>query len=133
MCLGTLKSAQFFHGEMLTRILHAPMSFFDTTPVGRIVNRFSKDLDVADNTLPLNIRLWLNSFFQVVSTIVVISYSTPIFVAVIVPVGILYYFVQVTVYSLVLFAPLIPHENQELVAHAIIYFYRKFTCHRLDS
>ena len=72
------------------------MSFFDTTPVGRIVNRFSKDLDVADNLLPLNIRLWLNSFFQVASTIIVISYSTPIFIAVIIPVGILYYFVQVT-------------------------------------
>ena len=50
---------------MLRRILQAPMSFFDTTPVGRMVNRFAKDVDICDSTLPFNLRLWLNSFFQV--------------------------------------------------------------------
>lgn len=72
------------------------MSFFDTTPVGRMVNRFAKDVDVCDSTLPFNVRLWLNSFFSVFATLAIISYSTPIFVAVIIPVGVLYYLVQVT-------------------------------------
>ncbi|CAG7833091.1 unnamed protein product [Allacma fusca] len=94
MALGTLKSSALFHSDMLDRILRSPMSFFDTTPVGRIVNRFAKDVDVADGTLPSMIRLWLNSFYQVLATIVVISYSTPIFIAVIIPIGVLYYFVQ---------------------------------------
>jgi ABC-type multidrug transport system fused ATPase/permease subunit len=74
MALGTLRSASNLHIQMLGRILHAPMSFFDTTPVGRIVNRFAKDVDVCDSTLPFNLRLWLNSFFSVVSTLVIISY-----------------------------------------------------------
>jgi ABC-type multidrug transport system fused ATPase/permease subunit len=74
MALGTLRSASNLHIQMLRRILHAPMSFFDTTPVGRIVNRFAKDVDVCDSTLPFNLRLWLNSFFSVVATLAIISY-----------------------------------------------------------
>ena len=65
MAIGTLKAAAVLHHRMLSRILKAPMSFFDTTPLGRIVNRFAKDIDVCDNTLPFMIRLWLNSFLQV--------------------------------------------------------------------
>lgn len=95
MALGTLRSASNLHFKMLARILHAPMSFFDTTPVGRIVNRFAKDVDVTDSTLPFNVRLWLNSFFSVLATLAIVSYSTPIFIAVIIPVGVLYYLVQV--------------------------------------
>ena len=40
--VGTLNAASVLHGTMLTRILRSPMAFFDTTPLGRILNRFSK-------------------------------------------------------------------------------------------
>lgn len=40
--LGTLTAARTMHDSMLWRIARAPMSFFDTTPLGRILNRFSK-------------------------------------------------------------------------------------------
>lgn len=42
---GTLKSAGTLHFRMLRRITRAPLSFFDVTPSGRIVNRFAKDVD----------------------------------------------------------------------------------------
>lgn len=70
------------------------MSFFDTTPLGRILNRFSKDVDTIDNVLPMSIRFWMLMFFNVLSVIVVISYSTPIFLSVVVPMTVLYYFIQ---------------------------------------
>uniref|UniRef100_A0A1B6D6I6 ABC-type glutathione-S-conjugate transporter n=3 Tax=Clastoptera arizonana TaxID=38151 RepID=A0A1B6D6I6_9HEMI len=94
LAIGTLLAAKWLHFSMLENIFRAPMSFFDTTPIGRIVNRFSKDIDVVDNTLPNNISSFLSCFFQVIGTILVIGYSTPLFLSVIVPVGVLYYLVQ---------------------------------------
>ena len=40
-----LRASKRLHSALLQRVLHAPVSFFDTTPVGRIVQRFSKDTD----------------------------------------------------------------------------------------
>jgi len=80
---------------MLASILRAPMMFFDTTPIGRILNMFSRDIDTVDAVLPFAVRLWLDTFFGVLSVLVIISYSTPIFLAVILPLFILYYLIQV--------------------------------------
>ncbi|XP_054158370.1 ATP-binding cassette sub-family C member 2-like [Oppia nitens] len=48
---GARRAAQQLHGQILERVMHAPMTWFDTTPLGRILNRFSKDLDVLDGEL----------------------------------------------------------------------------------
>jgi len=40
------------HQTAFTHVMHSPVSFFDTTPVGRVLNRFTKDLDNVDNLLP---------------------------------------------------------------------------------
>ncbi|KDR24195.1 Multidrug resistance-associated protein 1, partial [Zootermopsis nevadensis] len=94
LALGTLLAARYLHCQMLSHVLSNPLRFFDTTPTGRILNRFSKDIDTMDNTIPHNIRAWLTCLFSVVATLVVISYSTPIFISVIIPIGIIYYFIQ---------------------------------------
>ena len=95
MYLGTLKSAAAYHSKMLRRILHAPMSFFDTTPMGRIVNRFSKDIDTLDTVLPLNIKWWIVAAFKTLATIFVISYSTPFIILGLIPILFLFFIVQV--------------------------------------
>jgi ABC-type multidrug transport system fused ATPase/permease subunit len=43
LAYGSLNAAEAFHERVLKTVLYAPMSFFDTTPIGRILNRFSKD------------------------------------------------------------------------------------------
>ncbi|XP_055548416.1 multidrug resistance-associated protein 1-like [Wyeomyia smithii] len=92
--LGCLKAAKELHDKLLESSMRMPMSFFDTTPLGRIINRFSKDVDVMDNVLPATIRAWLYFFLSVIGVFVVIGISTPIFLAVVPPLAVIYYFIQ---------------------------------------
>ncbi|XP_025086070.1 multidrug resistance-associated protein 1-like isoform X1 [Pomacea canaliculata] len=92
--LGARNASRSLHLAFLANILHCPMNFFDVTPLGRIVNRFSKDVDTIDVVVPLNAHMFLMCFLHVISTIIVISMGTPLFLSVIVPLMILYYFVQ---------------------------------------
>ncbi|XP_044896484.1 ATP-binding cassette sub-family C member 2 isoform X8 [Felis catus] len=87
-------ASNILHKQLLTNILRAPMSFFDTTPTGRIVNRFAGDISTVDDTLPLSLRSWLVCFLGIISTLVMICMATPIFITVIIPLGIIYTFVQ---------------------------------------
>ncbi|KRY67187.1 Multidrug resistance-associated protein 1 [Trichinella pseudospiralis] len=82
------------HESLLNNLLRSPMSFYDVTPLGRILNRIGKDIDVIDDTLPLTVRTWIMAGLGVLSVLLVILISTPIFAAVIVPIAILYYFLQ---------------------------------------
>lgn len=41
----TLRAASALHDKLFQKVLHSPMAFFDTTPLGRILNRFSRDMD----------------------------------------------------------------------------------------
>ncbi|CAL1532770.1 unnamed protein product [Lymnaea stagnalis] len=92
--LRSIHASRKLHSSMLDQVLRAPMSFFDTTPVGRIINRFSKDLDDVDEEIPLTLHMWLECVFHVLATIIIVSYSTPLFMAFILPVGVLYFFIQ---------------------------------------
>ncbi|KAG8247924.1 Canalicular multispecific organic anion transporter 1 [Homalodisca vitripennis] len=94
LAFGSLRASRILHQSMLANILRAPMSFFDTTPTGRLVNRFGKDVDTVDSVLPLTMTQALAGSVTVIATLGVIVWSTPIFASVILPVGLLYYFVQ---------------------------------------
>ncbi|CAM6094780.1 unnamed protein product [Calypogeia fissa] len=91
LCLWT---AKLLHESVLESVMHAPMSFFDTTPVGRILNRFSADQQAVDETLPFSWMSFLNILFQAFSTIIVVSLVTPFFIIIFLPTGVLYAFIQ---------------------------------------
>ena len=92
LCLafGGLKASKNLHGPVLIQILRSPMSFFDTTPVGRILNRLSKDIEVVDMRLPMNFRYFAMCLTQVAFTLIIICVTTPIFTAVIIPLAAIY-------------------------------------------
>lgn len=92
---GALRSSKILHSNILLSGLRAPMQFFDSTPVGRVINRFSKDIEVIDGALPRTLHSWSACALGVISTLFVVCYSTPLFVIVIIPMGILYFLVQV--------------------------------------
>ena len=73
------------------------MQFFDTTPLGRILNRFSKDMYMVDGVIPTSMEQFMVASFIVVMTVIVITYSVPIFGTMIIPLGIVYVIIQVCV------------------------------------
>ena len=93
--MGNIGAAKKLHNNLLVNKLHTPQSFFDTTPIGRIINRFSKDIYIIDEALPATVLMLLGTVFVSLSTIIVIISSTPIFAVVIAPLAFIYLFVQV--------------------------------------
>ncbi|XP_035260765.1 canalicular multispecific organic anion transporter 2 isoform X2 [Anguilla anguilla] len=94
LAMGNIGAAKKLHSVLLENKFHTPQSFFDTTPIGRIINRFSKDIYVIDEVLPSTILMFLGTFFNSMSTMAVIVVTTPIFAVVIVPLAVIYVFVQ---------------------------------------
>ncbi|XP_070687523.1 ATP-binding cassette sub-family C member 12 [Pempheris klunzingeri] len=81
----TMNAACKFHDTMFKNIIASPMSFFDTTPTGRILNRFAKDQEEVDTVLPLNMDPFLQFCLLVTFTIVIIaSVFPPMLVAVVI-------------------------------------------------
>lgn len=92
---GCAHASNILHKQLLNNILRAPMSFFDTTPIGRIVNRFAGDISTVDDTLPQSLRSWMMCFLAIISTLVMICMATPVFAVIIIPLAIIYVAVQV--------------------------------------
>ncbi|KAF6773300.1 hypothetical protein AHF37_06741, partial [Paragonimus kellicotti] len=91
---GLARASKGLHWYLLESILHAPNSFFDTTPSGRIVNRFSSDIDTVDITIPLNLRILFVKMADVTSSLVLICISIPWFLIALVVLVLIFLMVQ---------------------------------------
>ncbi|KAL6945160.1 hypothetical protein ACO0QE_002606 [Hanseniaspora vineae] len=74
-----LRSSRNLHNSAIKRVLHAPMSFIDVTPLGRILNRFTKDMDVLDSQLPISILIAMYSIVQIGGIIIMCIIYIPWF------------------------------------------------------
>uniref|UniRef100_A0A914IDL3 ABC-type glutathione-S-conjugate transporter n=1 Tax=Globodera rostochiensis TaxID=31243 RepID=A0A914IDL3_GLORO len=93
MSLGMVYAGYAMHERMLRSILRSPISFFDVTPLGRILNRFSKDVDNLDSAIPRSLSSFIQTVFASMQTLVTIVYATPQFVFVLAPLAVIYGFV----------------------------------------
>lgn len=94
LAMAGIGAARKLHAGLLDNKMHTPQAFYDTTPIGRIINRFSKDIYVIDEVIPHTILMFLATFFTSISTMIVIVSSTPLFAVVIIPLAFIYFFVQ---------------------------------------
>uniref|UniRef100_S4RPA9 Uncharacterized protein n=1 Tax=Petromyzon marinus TaxID=7757 RepID=S4RPA9_PETMA len=91
---GGVCAAKNIHVTLLHKVLQAPVSFFDATPTGRIMNRFSSDLFTVDDSLPFIMNIFMAQLFGLVGAIVVMCYGLPWMALVLLPLAGVYYCVQ---------------------------------------
>uniref|UniRef100_A0A7S1NHE9 ATP-dependent transporter ycf16 n=1 Tax=Eutreptiella gymnastica TaxID=73025 RepID=A0A7S1NHE9_9EUGL len=85
-----VQAARNLHDTMLLRIIKAPILFFDSTPIGRIVNRFSKDQRLVDTGILPTVSLCLSALANLVSTVIVVGINTPYTFIVFVPISFIF-------------------------------------------
>ncbi|KAI3506659.1 hypothetical protein L1887_21222 [Cichorium endivia] len=129
-----LKTSQSFFKQILYSILHAPMSFFDTTPSGRILSRASSDQTNIDVFLPFMMSLTLAMYITVISIIIITcQYAWPT-VFLLVPLGWLnfwyrgYYLStsrEITRLDSITKAPVIHHFSESISGVMTIRCFRK--------
>ena len=73
-----IRAAESYHKKMLDKIIKSTVLFFDSNPVGQIVNRFSSDMGVLDRFIPLAIIDLTNMTFSVGSIIITVAIINPI-------------------------------------------------------
>nr|XP_020732967.1 multidrug resistance-associated protein 4-like [Odocoileus virginianus texanus] len=89
-----VNSSQTLHNKMLESIFRAPMRFFDRNPIGRILNRFSKDIGHMDDLLPLIFLDFIQTFLLVIGVVGVMVAAIPWIAIAVIPLGILFFVLQ---------------------------------------
>ncbi|KAI8813612.1 P-loop containing nucleoside triphosphate hydrolase protein [Cladochytrium replicatum] len=92
MLVISIVAAIYFHKAALIHMLNSPMSFFDANPIGRIMNRFSRDVTAIDQRLIFVMFLFTLGASGLLGSLVGICFASPIMLAVIFPIAAVYWF-----------------------------------------
>ncbi|KAI9729959.1 MAG: hypothetical protein M1834_006157 [Cirrosporium novae-zelandiae] len=90
----SIEASRKLHERMAFAIFRSPMTFFETTPAGRILNRFSSDIYRVDEVLARTFNMLFVNSARTLFTLGVITVSTPAFILLIIPLGGVYFYIQ---------------------------------------
>ncbi|XP_069682959.1 ATP-binding cassette sub-family C member 10 [Periplaneta americana] len=130
---GGIHAATNMHKQVLKTIIKATVTFFDVSPLGRILNRFSSDTYTVDDTLPFIMNILLAQFFGLIGTVIITIYGLPWLVLVLAPLVPVYHWLQ-DLYRLtsrelkrlssVTLSPVYSHFNETLLGLSTIRSFR---------
>ncbi|XP_037092830.1 multidrug resistance-associated protein 5-like [Pollicipes pollicipes] len=92
VALRVIKGATAVHNRMFDGLMRCKMSFFDANPGGRILNRFSRDLDELDNKIPMLFEFLLQGGAMILSQFLIPTASFPEYIVLVIVVLALYFF-----------------------------------------
>ncbi|QLQ81220.1 hypothetical protein HG537_0E05750 [Torulaspora globosa] len=131
----TIRAATKLHDGMARSVLRSPMSFFETTPAGRILNRFSSDIQAVDSSLQWMFAFFFRSILNYLVTVVLISYNMPWFLAVNAVLLVVYLYYQTYYITLsrelkrltsISISPIMSLVGESLGGHAVINAFKHF-------
>ncbi|KAF9109330.1 hypothetical protein BGX27_007736 [Mortierella sp. AM989] len=93
-CEAIVRASEVLHDNLLARTLRLPMCFFDITPQGRILNRFSSDISAVDETVPQNFNHWLTCLTQLIGSLALVIFATPTFILVLPVIALVFWICQ---------------------------------------
>ncbi|KAJ2451289.1 hypothetical protein EV183_003698 [Coemansia sp. RSA 2336] len=88
--VGSFYASRSLHAQLLQAVMRATPAFFDSTPLGRIVNRFSRDMQCIDETAAYTLEMWISDMLAVISVLAIITVTAPAFLLVAAFVSVLY-------------------------------------------
>ncbi|KAG2455285.1 MRP1 protein, partial [Polypterus senegalus] len=92
--VGGIIASRHLHHDLLHNVLRSPMAFFERTPSGNLLNRFSKEVDAIDCMIPDGLKMMLGYLFKLLEICIIVLLATPIAAIVILPLGLFYGFIQ---------------------------------------
>ena len=92
--LGTLAASEALHRSLVHSLLRVPMAFMHSTPLGRVLNRATKDIREMDTQVLFNIILWMGAVFSLLGTAVVVAVVSPYTIVLFVPAGAAFFIIQ---------------------------------------
>ncbi|RDD46633.1 Multidrug resistance-associated protein 5 [Trichoplax sp. H2] len=92
---ATLRASTRIHNQVLEAIMQSSMTFFTSTPGGRILNRFSRDMDDVDIRLPMFTELILQNIFLIIFSLGVIISIFPWFLLALIPLVVIFIIINV--------------------------------------
>ncbi|SCU78688.1 LAME_0A05358g1_1 [Lachancea meyersii CBS 8951] len=125
----SIRASRILHDNMARAVLRSPMSFFETTPVGRIINRFSSDMNSVDDNVQYVISFFLLSVLDYIVVVIVIGYQVPLYLVVNALLMILYFYYQLYYVTLsrelkrlmsTSFSPIMSMLSETLAGHMVI-------------
>ena len=91
--LMTLNAANVVHKKMVTCVLRASLSFYATNPVGRIINRFSQDINNLDELVPLNLTLFCHYASPIIASLILASVANIFLLPIVFVIFLVFFFI----------------------------------------
>uniref|UniRef100_A0A3B4GRL6 Cystic fibrosis transmembrane conductance regulator n=1 Tax=Pundamilia nyererei TaxID=303518 RepID=A0A3B4GRL6_9CICH len=89
-----VRCSQSLHNRMFSAILQTPVRFFDINPIGRVLNRFSKDIGLLDSNMPVTFADFVQIFLQILGVIAVAASVIPWILIPVVPLLLIFLYLR---------------------------------------
>ncbi|EGW33918.1 uncharacterized protein SPAPADRAFT_148152 [Spathaspora passalidarum NRRL Y-27907] len=90
-----MNASRKIHDGMAERVVYSPMVFFERTPIGRIMNRFTNDINKIDDGIPQVFQGFIAQSVRTIFTLGVVSYVIPLYIIIISVLSIIYIYYEI--------------------------------------